>query len=55
MSRMLQDIWGTMAINMMTCQLNVMGLGSSQPSFNVTISKMLTEMPASEAALELED
>ena len=55
LSRMVQDILEMMTIYMMTCQLNVMELWSAQPSSTITISKMLTDMPASEDALELED
>ena len=32
MSRMVQDVWGMMTIDMMTYQLNVMGLGSANPT-----------------------
>ena len=31
MSQVIQDVWGTMTVNMMTCQLHVMGLGPTQP------------------------
>ena len=54
-SRMIQDVWGMMTIDMMTCQLNVMGLEPAQPSSTVTISKMLAEMPTLEDASESED
>ena len=49
MSRMVQDVWGT-TIDMVTCQLNVMGLGSPKHSSTVTISEMPTEMPTLEDA-----
>ena len=48
MSRMVQDVWGTAAINMMTCQLNVMGLGPTPSSSTITIREILTEVPALE-------
>ena len=55
MSQVVQDMWGTVTINMMTCQLNVMGLGPTQPSSTVTIREMLAEMPILEDTLESED
>ena len=54
-SRMVQDMWETMTIDMMTCQLDMMGLGLPPPSSAITISKMLTETPALEDASESED
>ena len=55
MSRMVQDMLGTKAIGMMTCQLNVVGLGSAQPSSTITTIQMPTETPTLEDALESED
>ena len=55
MNRMVQEVWGMMPIDMMTCQLNVMGLRSTQPSSTVTISEMPTEMLTLKDTLELED
>ena len=43
---------GMTTIDTMTCQLNVMGLGSAQPSPTISISKM---PPSLEGASELED
>ena len=46
---------GMMTINMMTCQLNVMGPGSTQPSSTVSIREMLAEMLTLEDASDSED
>ena len=54
-SKMVQDAWRMMIIDMMTCQLNVMGLEPTQPSSTITISEMPAEMPALENALESKD
>ena len=50
-SRMIQDAWGTMSIEMMTSQLNVMGLEPAQHSSTISISKI----PILEDAPKLED
>ena len=47
-SRMVQDTWGMTTIDMMTCQLHVMGLEPTQPS-SITISEMPTLEDASES------
>ena len=54
-SRMVQDMWGMMTISMMTCQLDLMGLGSPQPSSTITISKVPNETPTLEDASEAEE
>ena len=54
-SRMVQDVWGMTTIDMITCQLDVMGLGLPQPSSTVTISEMPTETPTLEDASDSED
>ena len=53
-SRMVQDMWGMTAINMMTCQLDVMGLEPIQLSSTITISEMLAEIPTLEDTSESE-
>ena len=45
-SWMVQDAWGTMSVDMVTCQLRVMGMGPAQPSPMVTISEMPTHEDA---------
>ena len=41
-SRVVQDMWGTMSVDMVTCQLRVMNLKPAQPSPTATISEMPT-------------
>ena len=45
-SQMVQDVWGTMSVDLVTCQLRRMGMKPAQPYPTVTIS----EMPALEDA-----
>ena len=40
-SQMVQDVWGTVSVDMVTCQLMMMGMEPAQPSPMVTISEML--------------
>ena len=40
MSWMIQDAWGNLSINMVTCQMSVMGMG---PTSTVTVSEMPLE------------
>ena len=54
-SRMTQDMWGMMTINMMTCQLNVLGLEPAPPSSTVIITEMLAEITALEDVSGSED
>ena len=51
-NRMVQDVWGMMTIDMMTCQLDLMGLGSPQPSSTITIREIAAEVPTSEDTSE---
>ena len=44
-----------MTVDMMTCQLNMMGLGPTQPSTTITIREMLAELSALEDTSETED
>ena len=39
-SQMVQDAWGTMSIDMVTCQLKVMNMEPAQPTPTATISKI---------------
>ena len=39
-SQMVQDGWGTMPVDMVTCQLRMMGMKPAQTSPMVTISEM---------------
>ena len=54
-SRMVQDVWGMMTINMMTCQLHLMGLGSPQSSSTITIREIPAVVPTPEDTLESGD
>ena len=45
-SQMIQDAWGNLSVDMMTCQLSVIGMG---PTPTVTVS----EMPPSKMSLDL--